>query len=223
MPQPVILMTPDLDEAFGQGGEPTYHVRANYAEAIHSAGGLPLIATYNGEVEAWLALADGVLVTGSRPGVQVVPARQAFERDLAIRAIELAKPLLGICHGMQLIGEVLGGTIKRELPDLALDHMPRIVPDALAHPLILKSGRLLSPALAGEPAAANSLHRHALSGAGRFQVIAEAPDGVIEAFEGETGGFCLGVQWHPEYGLTALDRQIFETFVAASRDPGHRR
>jgi hypothetical protein len=59
----------------------------------------------------------------------------------------------------------------------------------------------------------NSLHRHALTGSGRFRVVARAPDGVIEAFEGETTGFSLGVQWHPEYRLTAFDRYVLKTFV----------
>jgi enamine deaminase RidA (YjgF/YER057c/UK114 family) len=57
------------------------------------------------------------------------------------------------------------------------------------------------------------LHRHALTGSGRFHIVARAPDDVIEAFAGDTAGFCLGVQWHPEYRLTALDRQILKAFV----------
>lgn len=215
MTKPIILMTPDLDEEFSDGGEPTYHVRANYAEAIAAAGGLPLIAPYAARASELLALADGILITGSRPGVQVVPVRHTFEQDLITHALELGKPVLGICHGMQLIGEVLGGVTLRDLPAVTVDHMPRAVPDVLAHDLILKPCRLLAQSSEFQGIAVNSLHRHVLSGPGRFQVIAEAPDGAIEAFEGETTGFCLGVQWHPEYGLTALDTRIFQTFIAA--------
>ena len=43
-------------------------------------------------------------------------------------------------------------------------------------------------------------------------------DGVIEAFEGETPSFCLGIQWHPEYRLSDFDRAIFRTFVGRSGD-----
>jgi len=40
---------------------------------------------------------------------------------------------------------------------------------------------------------------------------------VIEALEGEPGdGFCLGVQWHPEYRLTEFDRAILRNFVERS-------
>ncbi len=217
MPKPVILMTPDLDESFADGGEPTYHVRANYAEALRAAGCVPLITAYATDAADLLAIADGVLVSGSRPGVEVAPERQAFERSLIALALEQGKPLLGICHGMQLIGEVLGGRIIRELPDVAVDHMPRSVPNVLAHELMLKPGRYLDDGATTAIAAVNSLHRHALIGPGRFRVIAEAPDGIIEAFEGETDGFCLGVQWHPEYRLTALDIQVFEAFSSACK------
>ncbi len=40
-----------------------------------------------------------------------------------------------------------------------------------------------------------------------------APDGNIETSEGLMGGFCLGVQWHPEYCRTNLDRTILAVFV----------
>ncbi|RKE79319.1 RidA family protein [Rhizobium sp. AG855] len=37
--------------------------------------------------------------------------------------------------------------------------------------------------------------------------------GVTPICEGQTSGFTLGVQWHPEYRLTDLDRRVIETFV----------
>ncbi|MGO8425933.1 gamma-glutamyl-gamma-aminobutyrate hydrolase family protein, partial [Rhizobium ruizarguesonis] len=49
-----------------------------------------------------------------------------------------------------------------------------------------------------------------------FRVAARAPDGTIEAFEGDTDGFCLGIQWHPEYRLSELDRNIMRAFVDRS-------
>ncbi len=43
-----------------------------------------------------------------------------------------------------------------------------------------------------------------------------APDGVVEGIEAPAYRFCLGVQWHPEYGVADRDAAIFEAFVAAS-------
>lgn len=215
--RPVILMTPDLRPAPVARSESEYAVRANYAAAIAEAGGLALILPYAAAaVSAALDLADGVLVTGSLPGVEVERERSAFERELVRLALARSKPLLGICHGMQLIGECLGGTVAREMPARAgesVAHRPGPVPDRPAHAIDIAPESLLARLAGAGRAEVNSLHGHALTGPGRFRPAARAPDGVLEAFEGDTPGFCLGVQWHPEYGLTPLDRAIFRDFV----------
>ena len=216
--KPLILMTPDLLETSDATTEREYVVRVNYAEAIAEAGGVPLILPYELDaIPAALAIADGILITGARPGVEVSAQRSDFEKALVRQAMDLSKPLLGICHGMQLIGESLGGTFVTDLPATSAweetAHMPRHIPDGLAHAITIDPDSVLSASLGDGKASVNSLHRHALTGSGRFRVIARAPDGVIEAFEGETSGFTLGVQWHPEYRLTDLDRYVIETFV----------
>jgi enamine deaminase RidA (YjgF/YER057c/UK114 family) len=91
--------------------------------------------------------------------------------------------------------------------------MPRDIPDRLAHEIVVEPGSSFAGWFGDAKTSVNSLHRHALTGSGRFRVVARAPDGVIEAFEGETTGFSLGVQWHPEYRLTAFDRYVLKTFV----------
>lgn len=216
--RPVILMTPDLEEDPGANTEHEYVVRTNYAEAIAEAGGIPLILPYEaGSMTAAVALADGILITGARPGAEVSPLRSEFEKRLVQEALETGKPLLGVCHGMQLIGTLLGGTFATDLPVIvgeSTDHMPRDIPDALAHEILIEPGSRFADWIGGTSAGVNSLHRHALTGSGSFDVVARAPDGVIEAFHGRTGSFCLGIQWHPEYRLTTLDRHILLTFIA---------
>lgn len=218
--RPVILMTPDIEAQANAPTEAIYAVRANYAEAIGEAGGLPLILPYETQALAnALDLADGVLITGTLPGAQAAPERRAFELALIEHAIRAGKPVLGICHGMQLIGEWLGGTFVNSLPASLgemVEHLPSAVPDRIAHTVRVEPASILARILNGTEARVNSLHRHALTGAGRFRVAARAPDGIIEAFEGETPGFCLGIQWHPEYRLSNFDRAIFRTFVERS-------
>ena len=46
---------------------------------------------------------------------------------------------------------------------------------------------------------------------------AKASDGIIEAIEHETHPFCLGVQWHPEYGSADIDDKIFQAFIKSSK------
>jgi putative glutamine amidotransferase len=49
-------------------------------------------------------------------------------------------------------------------------------------------------------------------------VNAVAADGVIEGVEDPSRRFCLGVQWHPEYAISAADPLIFEAFIQACRE-----
>ncbi len=212
---PVILLTPDLAET----GEPTYLVRANYAEAIARAGGMALILPFEAaRLEAALERADGVVIAGAIPGADVSARRLDFERALVAAALARDLPLLGICHGMQLIGEALGGTVLRDDPALLAEvtaHMPGAVADRLAHEITIAPDSHLARWSGATRGRVNSLHRHLLTEGGRFRVTAWAPDGVVEAIEGEGPSFCLGVQWHPEYGLTELDHHLLAGFVAA--------
>lgn len=219
--RPVVLLTPDLMHA--DGGEPQYLVRTHYAAAVMAAGGTPVIAPLEPDlIGPLLAMADGIVLTGSSPGVEVAPARSAFERQLVAQALRIGLPLLGICHGMQLLGECLGGRVLRDLPDLHRPvtlHMPGPVPDHVAHAIYILPDSLLArcagPDPVPGPVAVNSLHRHVLEAGGRVRVVACAPDGVVEAIEATGDGFCLGVQWHPEYGLTEFDRRLVSAFVTA--------
>lgn len=222
--RPLILLVPDIVDGDRGATEREYSLRANYVEAIIEAGGLALVAPPDarrlGEI---VDLAAGIVITGSGAGAAVAPERIAFERRLIADTLGAGKPLLGICHGMQMIGEHLGGQIDRDPPGLAGEttpHLPRSVPDRTAHPVAVAPESLIAGWTDGAPVLVNSLHRHILTGTGRFRVSARAPDGVAEAIEGLGPGFCLGVQWHPEYRLTGLDRRLLEAFVAACRTAG---
>jgi putative glutamine amidotransferase len=64
----------------------------------------------------------------------------------------------------------------------------------------------------------NSAHHQAAKTVGAGVVVnATSEDGVIEGIEDPRLAFCLGVQWHPEYSISAGDERIFDAFVAAAR------
>ncbi|MEZ5751974.1 MAG: gamma-glutamyl-gamma-aminobutyrate hydrolase family protein [Paracoccaceae bacterium] len=220
MRAPVILLTCDTREDVGQQTETLLHLRANYAAAIHAAGGLPLILPPEPEaLPDALALCHGVLLTGSDAGAIVPTRRAAFEQALIEQAIRRRLPILGICHGMQMLGQALGGAIERDDPALlspSSPHLPRAVPDVLAHDIGLAPGSILGAVADGPRTMVNSLHRHRLVGTGRYVVTAKASDGVIEGIESDTTPFCVGVQWHPEYRLTRTDSRLLCAFVAAA-------
>ena len=64
--------------------------------------------------------------------------------------------------------------------------------------------------------AVNSAHHQAVKDVGDGVVVnALAPDGVIEGIEHPGHAFCLGVEWHPEFSISAGDDAILEAFVLA--------
>ena len=220
MAAPVILITCDVQEDTGHPSETLLRLRRNYASAIGIAGGLPLILPPEPRtLGAALDLCHGVLLSGSDAGVTVPATRSRFEHALIAQAQLRDLPILGICHGMQALGAALGGWVDRADPALLASdsaHLPSIVPDTPAHEVSLAPGSVLAGILGVDRAPVNSLHRHALRGPGRFRVAATAQDGVIEGIESPATGFCLGVQWHPEYLLTETDIRLLQAFVAAA-------
>lgn len=216
---PIVGITADGTAPDQAPTEAEYVVRMNYASAVRAAGGLPVILPWLQEdAPALIERFDGFLFTGGTPGVFTTPGRTAFERTLLRAALARKRPVLGICNGMQLMGQELGAdfieSIGGEIAG-ALDHLPEPIPTQPAHAITLTPGTRLHRLAGSASVQVNSLHRQAISGGGDFTVAATAPDGVIEAIEGP--GWTVGLQWHPEYGLTALDRAIFADFVSACR------
>jgi gamma-glutamyl-gamma-aminobutyrate hydrolase PuuD len=167
-----------------------------------------------------MAFADGLVISGSDAGTIVSQNRIDLELALVDQALTAQKPVLGICHGMQILGQFLGGEIDFRNGDLlqkVTPHIPFETPDKIAHDITIEDGTLLSNLAGGSTGEVNSFHRHSLSSCGDYVVSARAPDGIVEAIENLGLGLCIGVQWHPEFQLTDLDQKIFEEFVGVSK------
>jgi len=188
---------------------------------------------------AGLVLAGGADVDPARYGeaplpggdVEPLPERDAVEWELLEGARAARRPVWGVCRGLQVINVFLGGSlwqdIPSQLPGLGGHEVPQPL-DALAHPvqvalpLAERSG--LARRLGNEPVKVNSRHHQAARGLGRgLEVVATAPDGLIEAVElvepaeGDSGWWLRAVQWHPE-NLVALPehRALWRDFVEAA-------
>ena len=234
--RPVIGVTLDSEPAGGYSKLPWYALRENYCDVVAAAGGLPIALPHEPELaQHYLALIDGLVVTGGafdvdpalygggeRHGtVKLKERRTRFEWAMTQGAVERDMPVLGICGGQQLLNVVLGGTL--------IQHIPDAVPDALAHEQPnprTEPGHEVS--VAAGHAAASDHRRRPPAGqqrpppggrAGRCRASWSAPpppDGVIEAIEDPRRRFCLGVQWHPEYGISPGDTALIEAFVRAA-------
>jgi putative glutamine amidotransferase len=232
---PVVGVTLDSEQPGGYSKYPWYALRANYADAIVAAGGLPMALSHHPALAgAYLDHIDALVVTGgafdvdpslygdaeAHETVTLKEGRTAAELALVRGALLRRMPILGICGGQQLLAVALGGTLIQHIPDSitdALEHEqlnPRHEP---GHSIAVLPGTLLYRLTGQRSMQVNSAHHQAVRSAGpRALVNAIAPDGVIEGIEDPSQPFCLGVQWHPEFGIDPGDRAIFNGFVAAA-------
>lgn len=232
---------------FGIYGMPNHAASDTYVRAVDLVvGGLPCLIPAMGEradVQAWLGLLDGLVLTGSRSNVEPAryggpphpagtpedPARDAVTLPLIRAALANGVPMLAICRGMQELNVALGGTLHQRLQDLPgrIDHSTPseqalgAVRTGKAHRVAIRPGSPLAAIVGGQALAVNSLHNQGIADlAPGVRVEATAPDGTIEAVTvPDAPGFALGVQWHPEYDFEtdAASRAIFEAFAAAAR------
>jgi putative glutamine amidotransferase len=233
---PLIGVTLDAEAPGGYSAYPWYALRANYAEAIAQAGGLPLAMPHNAMLaDAYLDRIDALVVTGGafdidpalygeadrHATVTLKEGRTDAEMALVRSALARRMPVLGICGGQQLLAVALGGRLIQHIPDTiegALEHEqpnPRHQP---GHPIAIVPGTLLHRITGQDSMQVNSAHHQAVGVTGpRAVVNATAPDGVIEGIEAPDLPFCLGLQWHPEFGIDPGDGRIFAAFVQAAR------
>ena len=236
MSRPVVIgLTLDSEQPGGYSKFPWYALRENYCSAVTRAGGLPILLPHEPEqAEHYLSLIDGLIVTGG--AFDVDPAlfgassrhatvttkdrRTAFELAVTRGALAADKPVLGICGGQQLLNVALGGTLVQHIPDEIAEPLAHEQPNPRnepGHTIRIAPGTLLHRITGGGEIAVNSAHHQAVKAVGAEIVIdAVAPDGVIEGIEAPGRRFCLGVQWHPEFGITEADDRIFRAFIEAA-------
>lgn len=234
--RPVIGITLDSESAGGYAPFPWYALRRNYCDAVAMAGGLPLALPHEADLtDEYLARLDGLVVTGGafdidpalfgarqrHASVHTKPDRTRFELALVRGAVDRDLPFLGICGGLQLLNVALGGDLIQHIPDRvadALAHEQTSPRDQLGHMVGVLPGTQLAAITGGGTIAVNSTHHQAVDRvADRARRNAIAPDGVTEGIEVPDRRFCLGVQWHPEFHLSAADAALFQAFIEACR------
>jgi putative glutamine amidotransferase len=235
MAPPTIGLTLDYEPGGGWSKFPWYAIRENYCEAVHHAGGLPVLLPHEPEAaELYLDRIDGLIVTGGgfdvdpalfgapnrHPTVTTKDRRTAFELAATKRALARDMPVLGICGGQQLLNVALGGTLIQHIPDEVPHALPHRQPNPrneAGHEVRIVPGTLLHRLAETERLEVNSAHHQAVKDAAPGLIVdAIAPDGVVEGIEDPGRRFCLGIQWHPEFEINEADRRIFRAFVAAA-------
>lgn len=234
--RPRIGVTLDREEGGGYSRLPWYAARENYFAAIAAAGGLPVALPHEPELAAaYLDGLDGLVVTGGafdvdpswydggprHAATSTKERRTAFEFAVTRGALDRDLAVLGICGGQQLLHVVLGGTLIQHIPDAVPDALAHEQPnprDEPGHAVEVTTGTRLHEIARAVRLEVNSAHHQAADRVPDGVVVgARAPDGVIEAIEAPAYRFALGVQWHPEYGVSPADPAILRAFVDAAR------
>ena len=153
----------------------------------------------------------------------LMPERDRANIDLLRAVVAYDKPVLGICHGCQILNVALGGSLIQDIAaasPAALEHYQKAPDEQTTHPVSIVPGGLLDRIFKTEEIMVNSFHHQAVGRlAPRCRLEAAAPDGVVEAFSLPGRRFVLGVQWHPEL-LTRRDRRtaaLFDAFVSMTK------
>ena len=155
-------------------------------------------------------LCDGLVLQG---GV----SSSNYEIEYAKKAIELNKPIIGICAGFNNLLRAIGGevTIDNTNSHNHLDenyrHSIRIIKDTKLYNIIEK-----------DKIDVNSIHsmvakKENVSKLAKVSSYSE--DGLVESFELENKKFVIGIKWHPELMLNApyVDK-LFKTFIEISNE-----
>ena len=240
--KPLIGITPSAsqDEA-PHGTFFRYALARTYVDAVQAAGGIPVVLPESErDVPSLLDRLDGLVLSGGgdlHPSTFGDPdihpktygidhERDRFEIEAWRYAVERDLPTLCICRGIQVMNVSQGGTLIQHLPaPLACDvahrqHERGKGRDEVGHSVIFADGNHpLRQILDRDGLEVNSFHHQAVLALGTdLEVIATAPDGVVEALWHPAMHFGLGVQWHPEMLASSFPEHaaLFQALVRST-------
>ncbi len=200
--------------------------RMSYENSVVNAGGIPILSSpENTKFICGHLKPDGVLLCG---GIFDLPPAALIPTGCPIRALDLSRynqyiylikyakknkiPLFAICAGFEVMGNFLGGRVKRisghksDDCNLITNHSVEVIGP---NKYINKQSFIV-----------NSIHGAGLDLADskNIDVLAKASDGTIEAIAPRKpwADFVLAVQWHPELLDNKLQNGLFKQFIQSA-------
>lgn len=195
------------------------HTLSNeYIQAVIKAGGIPVIIPIgiDADINQIALKIDGLVLSGGgdidptlfgeepHPKLGAIsPGRDSLEITLIQRLLELDKPILAICRGIQILSIATGGDMFQDIysqnESSLLQHSQNATRYHLSHYVQARKDSLLANITGQAEFKVNSFHHQAVRDVvSPLIVSAHASDGVVEAIESVSHKFVLGVQWHPE-------------------------
>lgn len=235
MEKPLVGVLPLYDSE-----KDSYWMLPGYMKGIEEAGGIPIMLPLTTDDETILRLAntfDGFLFTGGHdinPKLygeeigdkcgEICFTRDTMEAKLFKQVIELDKPALGICRGLQLFNVLLGGTLYQDIPTQLshsnIKHKQKPPYTEPVHNVYIAKNTLLYHILQIDTLKVNSYHHQGIKSISEhLESAATAEDGLIEAVVMPNKKFTLAVQWHPEFNYKFDDNnfKLFVEFVRACK------
>ncbi|WP_174614695.1 gamma-glutamyl-gamma-aminobutyrate hydrolase family protein [Virgibacillus ihumii] len=216
--KPLIGITAHIDNGDPNDlypGHPLIYTDHQYVKALENHEMMVVIIPViknQSEIPYYLDFLDGIVLTGGGYLDLDIPIehtstlrgtgdeRFSFESALLDSALRLNMPILGICRGMQMINEVLGGTLKTLTSDDHHQEIRGIAGSIPTHDIIITPDSKLGQMLEKNEISVNSFHRQVIDIPGKgIQVVGwSQSDGLIEAIESHHHSWVLGMQFHPE-------------------------
>lgn len=232
MKKPIIGIT---GRSFIEGNDSIIKLNEDYRLAVIQSGGIPIMIVPTNDLKYGetlpkeagkltdkekedlyriLDLCDGILMPGGSRWYE-------FDEVICKYALDKDIPILGICLGMQILGNVdnFCGTInsdRTKANETEIDHCQEKV--SYVHECIIEKG-ILQDILKTDKIRVNSRHNYHITEKDYFHIDAYSEDGLIEAIDIPNHKFALGVQWHPE-SMIYYDsnmKKIFDTFIETTK------
>lgn len=207
-----------IDEGGMFPGYERAYVNNDYVQSVAMCKAIPYIVpiVYDDElIKEQVSNIDALILSGGHdinpltwneePNIKlggILPKRDTFDLKLLKYALEMKKPILGICRGEQLINVGEGGTLYQDLSLIEgsyIKHNQEHLSNVPTHTAQIKEGTRLYEILGEKEVLVNSFHHLGVKNvAPGYIVSATAKDGLVEAIEKKGEEFVIGIQWHPE-------------------------
>ncbi|MFK4784794.1 gamma-glutamyl-gamma-aminobutyrate hydrolase family protein [Fusobacterium sp. MFO224] len=208
-----------------------------YIDGVEKAGGaaviLPRVKNEAGAKEV-LATVDGLIMTGGEdinPSYygekphknleKINSARDTSDYWLIKVALKEDVPMLATCRGLQMLNAVCGGTLYQDIPTqykTDIIHRDPKKENFVYHKISVKRGSHLCDIMGSKELTVNSWHHQCIKDLGKnLEVVATAPDGIIEAVEYKGATFVEALQFHPEWHVHDGDKKYINFFKALVR------
>lgn len=186
-------------KSISEEGHDTNIIYTNIVNSVYKSGGIPIGIILNENYKEVIDFCDGIIFQGG-------DTIEEYDLEALSYIYAKDKPVLGICLGMQEMGLLFDGELKK-----INNHKKNL---NYVHSLYIDRNSKIYDIFKSDYLKVNSRHNDALKNT-KLNISAISNDNIIEAIEDKNKKFFVGLQWHPEDMIKYDENQekIFKYFV----------